>query len=107
MYRLIVTISLGLALIQAPKLAGDQKASPPTTAQEVTGSVHTYDQVGPVCSPDGRWLAYISDETGTTEVYVQAFPGNGGKWQVSAKSGTTAMGRSRSSGRSSCSTEAK
>jgi eukaryotic-like serine/threonine-protein kinase len=34
-------------------------------------------------SPDGRWLAYHSDESGTTEVYVRAFPGPGGKWQVS------------------------
>src|SRR5260370_40990503 len=39
-------------------------------------------------SPDGRWLAYESNETGTPEVYVQAFPGKEGKWQVSAKGGT-------------------
>jgi Tol biopolymer transport system component len=38
-------------------------------------------------SPDGRWLAYTSDESGQTEVYVQAFPGPGGKWQVSAGGG--------------------
>ena len=58
MYRLIVAISLGLALIQAPKLAGDQKVSPPASAQEVTGAVHKYDEVLPKCSPDGRWLAF-------------------------------------------------
>jgi Tol biopolymer transport system component len=38
-------------------------------------------------SPDGRWLAYTSDESGRTEVYVQAFPGPGGKWQVSVNGG--------------------
>ena len=35
-------------------------------------------------SPDGRWLAYASNETGRTEVYVRPFPGPGGKWQVSS-----------------------
>jgi Tol biopolymer transport system component len=34
-------------------------------------------------SPDSRWLAYISDESGSNEVYVQAFPAAGGKRQVS------------------------
>ncbi|MGH9400363.1 MAG: TolB family protein, partial [Thermoanaerobaculia bacterium] len=38
-------------------------------------------------SPDGRWLAYDSDESGRYEVYVQAFPGPGGKWQISAGGG--------------------
>jgi Tol biopolymer transport system component len=34
-------------------------------------------------SPDGRWLAYASDESGRYEVWVQSFPGGGGKRQVS------------------------
>jgi Tol biopolymer transport system component len=34
-------------------------------------------------SPDGHWLAYISSESGVTELYVVAFPGGQGKWQVS------------------------
>jgi hypothetical protein len=34
-------------------------------------------------SPDGRWLAYFSDETGQPEVYVVPFPGPGGKYQIS------------------------
>ncbi|HVI08257.1 MAG TPA: protein kinase, partial [Candidatus Binatia bacterium] len=34
-------------------------------------------------SPNGKWLAYMSDESGRFEVYVTAFPGPGGKWQVS------------------------
>jgi hypothetical protein len=36
-------------------------------------------------SPDGRWVAYTSDESGRNEVYVQPFPGPGGRWQVSAE----------------------
>ncbi|HEV2247463.1 MAG TPA: protein kinase [Terriglobia bacterium] len=39
-------------------------------------------------SPDGRWLAYISDESGRLEVYVQPYPGPGGKWQISTEGGT-------------------
>jgi len=38
-------------------------------------------------SPDGRFLAYQSNESGRAEVYVQSFPGPGGKWQVSAEGG--------------------
>src|SRR5208283_291248 len=38
---------------------------------------------GPVLSPNGNWLTYDSDESGRVEVYVTAFPGPGGKWQVS------------------------
>jgi Tol biopolymer transport system component len=38
-------------------------------------------------SPDGRWIAYASEESGTYEVYVRSFPGPGGKWQVSAAGG--------------------
>ena len=38
-------------------------------------------------SPDGRWLAYDSDETGSAQVYVASFPRREGKWQVSAETG--------------------
>jgi serine/threonine-protein kinase len=36
-------------------------------------------------SPDGRWIAYSSNESGTQEIYVRPFPGPGGKWQISAR----------------------
>jgi serine/threonine-protein kinase len=42
----------------------------------------------PAVSPDGKWLAYTSTESGHNEVYVQAFPQSSGKWQVSAGDGT-------------------
>jgi len=38
-------------------------------------------------SPDGRWIAYQSDETGRPEVYVEAFPGPGERFQISADGG--------------------
>ena len=38
-------------------------------------------------SPDGRWLTYMSNESGALEVYVVAFGGGQGKWQVSASGG--------------------
>ena len=41
----------------------------------------------PEISPDGHWIAYVSDESGRDEVYVQPFPGPGGKWQISNEGG--------------------
>ena len=40
-----------------------------------------------VFSPDGRWIAYQSNETGSPEVYVQPFPPTGGKYQASKNGG--------------------
>jgi Tol biopolymer transport system component len=42
----------------------------------------------PSFSPDGRWLAYTSDESGRVEVYVRPFPAGGGKWQISDGGGS-------------------
>ncbi len=39
-------------------------------------------------SPDGKWVAYASDESGAWEIYVTSFPGAVGKWQVSRGGGT-------------------
>jgi Tol biopolymer transport system component len=47
-----------------------------------------YDEVHARISPDGRWVAYTSDESGRAEVYVQSFPEPGGKWQVSTNGGS-------------------
>jgi Tol biopolymer transport system component len=46
-----------------------------------------FQEAGGMFSPDGRWLAYVSDESGRYEVYVQSFPGPGGKWQISTEGG--------------------
>jgi serine/threonine-protein kinase len=42
----------------------------------------------PMFSPDGRWIAYYSNESGRNEVYVRPFPGPGGQWQISVAGGT-------------------
>jgi Tol biopolymer transport system component len=47
--------------------------------------VHSpFDDLTPRFSPDGHWLAYMSNESGRQEIYVVPFPGLGGRWQVSA-----------------------
>ncbi len=46
-----------------------------------------YNATGGRLSPDGAWLAYDSDETGRTEVYLQRFPGPGGKTRLSSEGG--------------------
>ncbi len=46
-----------------------------------------FQEQDPEFSPDGRWLAYSSNESGTREVYVRSFPGPGSKWQISSGSG--------------------
>jgi Tol biopolymer transport system component len=45
-------------------------------------------EIAPNFSPDGRWLLYVSDESGTWEVYVAAFPGPGPKIKISAEGGS-------------------
>jgi eukaryotic-like serine/threonine-protein kinase len=45
-----------------------------------------YEYSGQV-SPDGRWIAYNSDESGRPETYIQSFPVPGEKWQISTNSG--------------------
>ena len=47
-----------------------------------------FDERNPAISPDGRWLAYESNESGRQEVYVQPFPDiESGRWQVSTRGG--------------------
>jgi WD40 repeat protein len=49
---------------------------------------HTKDSEIPAeVSPDGRWIAYVSDENGRREIYVTSFPDATGKWQVSTTGG--------------------
>jgi serine/threonine protein kinase len=49
----------------------------------ITVAATRADEVFPRFSPDGRWVAYQSNESGRYEVYVQPFPPTGAKWQVS------------------------
>jgi len=47
-----------------------------------------FDESVPRFSPDGHWLAYVSNESGRYEIYVQPYPGPGGKWLISTEGGT-------------------
>jgi serine/threonine-protein kinase len=60
-------------------LGTDQKATP---ILSTVGS-----QTDPQLSPDGRWLVYVSDESGRNEIYVQPFPKMDGKWKISIDGG--------------------
>ncbi len=46
-----------------------------------------FNELAPSLSPDGRWLAYQSDESGRPEAYVRPFPGPGGRVPVSLEGG--------------------
>jgi Tol biopolymer transport system component len=48
----------------------------------------SFNEGAPEFSPDGRFLAYASNESGRSEVYVQSFPGPGRTWQISTAGGT-------------------
>ena len=49
-----------------------------------------FAQLDPQVSPDARWLAYQSDETGRFEIYVRPYPDvQSGRWQVSSNGGTS------------------
>ena len=61
------------------ELDGDRRQEPFLRTEFQEGSA--------VFSPDGHWLAYGSNESGESEVYVRPFPKTGGKWQVSTDGG--------------------
>ncbi len=70
--------------LQADPAPGGKLGTPYTFVPNPNNFVFT----NPTFSPDGRWLAYQSNETGANEIYVRPFPGPGGKWQISTQSGT-------------------
>ena len=47
----------------------------------------SFVEVDPAFSPDGKFMAYASNESGPSEVFVRVFPGPGGKWKVSTAGG--------------------
>ena len=62
-------------------LAGGRKPEPLLANNQ-------FDQANPVFSPDGKYLAYVSNETGRNEVYVTPFGQGSGKWLISTGGGT-------------------
>jgi dipeptidyl aminopeptidase/acylaminoacyl peptidase len=69
--------------IWALQFDGDRKPQGLLTSRFAEGT--------PSLSPDGRWLAYRSDESGRNEIYVQPFPGPGGKRLISTEGGEGPM----------------
>jgi len=50
-----------------------------------------FNEEGPALSPDGKWLAYTSNESGRSEIFVRPFPNTaGGRWQISTTGGSAA-----------------
>jgi dipeptidyl aminopeptidase/acylaminoacyl peptidase len=47
-----------------------------------------FGEIEPSLSPDGRWLAYVSNQSGRREVYVQPFPRGDNRWAVSNEGGS-------------------
>ncbi len=62
-------------------LSGDRKPQPLVRTP--------FEEYGAMFSPDGRWIAYVSNESGRNEVYLQPFTGSGGKRQISTDGGTS------------------
>jgi eukaryotic-like serine/threonine-protein kinase len=74
-----VTPQTGTDILVFP-LEGDRKPWPFAQTK--------FNERQPRFSPDGHWIAYASDESGRSEIYVRPFPGPGGKWQVSTEGGS-------------------
>jgi Tol biopolymer transport system component len=47
-----------------------------------------FNELNPAISPDGHWLAYSSDETGRSEIYVESFPTPGTRLQITTNGGS-------------------
>ena len=77
-----------------PKTDGDIWLIPATGDREAWPIIQTpFTETLPRISPDGRWLAYVSDESGLNQVYVTQFPKPSGKWTVSSGAGSWPMWR--------------
>jgi len=72
--------SIWVLPLSPEQAAGDRKPFPYLNEQ--------FNELGAKLSPNGQWLAYVSDETKRYEIYVQTFPKLGGKWPVSINGGT-------------------
>ena len=85
-----------------PKTSGDvwalpmqsDPSAPSGAGRKPIAVVQTsYNEGDARFSPDGKWIAYVSNESGTDQVYVAPFPGPGGKWQISTTGGIRPLWR--------------
>ncbi len=81
-----------LVFVEASSQSGNDLMFLPVEGDEASGRKpgkptvflnSPFNETYPMFSPDGRWLAYVSDESGRREMYVRPFPGPGGKRQIS------------------------
>jgi eukaryotic-like serine/threonine-protein kinase len=83
---------LVVVMEQRPKTGNDlmllrvDAAQSPAKSEPLVST--TFSEIHPEISPDGRWIAYTSDDSGGQQVFVQPFPDLGGRWQVSANGGS-------------------
>lgn len=78
-----------LAFVDSRPDTGDDIALLDVHSKRVTPFLNSkYSEWYPEFSPDGRWMAYTSDESNRQEVYVRPFPGPGIKQQVSIEGGS-------------------
>ena len=73
----------GPADVYLLSLAGDAEPRALVTGPAFEG--------GPQFSPDGRWMAYVSGESGQFQVYLRRYPGPDSRWQVSTDGGTSPL----------------
>jgi Tol biopolymer transport system component len=75
--------------VDAPRAGYDIWVLPADTTEKPFPFLATsFTEQYPRFSPDGNWVAYASDESGRSEIYVQSFPLSGGRWQVSTSGGS-------------------
>ena len=70
--------------IWAVPTSGDKTPFPVVQPQSQQGTIQ-FSRL----SPDGKWLAYTSTESGREELYITSFPRAGGRWQISQNGGTS------------------
>jgi eukaryotic-like serine/threonine-protein kinase len=75
----VATVPRGVQDIWVLRSDGDGKPTPVLQTQFAEGA--------PTFSPDGRWLAYVSNETGRNEIYIRPFPGPGERLTISTEGG--------------------
>ncbi len=78
---------------QNPKTGNDvwilpDPLGPPGTSKPYPFVQTDFEETAPHFSPDGHWIAYVSNESGKAEVYVTPFPVPGGKRQISSAGGS-------------------
>ena len=92
-YLKAVTADGTLALIDYARVAASGGSGEVSTLKLVANAkpeslvATAFDDFSGAWSPDGRWLAYQSDESGRAEIYVRDMSSAGGRWQVSTMGG--------------------